>query len=253
MKTNQFSHRIFVNIVGRFLHNDSALKSVPLDMDVGFRTIFDSTKIFTMTSAERMYSMYKAVEYITKARIHGDMVECGVWKGGSSMIAALTLIKAHDTKRKIYLYDTYAGMSEPSKLDTIVGSNKSVHAEWSRNNARKINLWCYSPLEEVKMNLYSTGYPKNKLLFIQGEVEKTIPAIVPRKISLLRLDTDWYKSTYHELEHLFPLLVPGGVLIIDDYGHWSGARKAADKYFKKRSVRMLLNRIDYTGRIGIKL
>ena len=77
-----------------------------------------------------------------------------------------------------------------------------------------------------------------------------IPKYLPGEIALLRLDTDWYKSTQHELIHLYPLLVGSGVLIIDDYGHWQGAKKAVDEYFSDKKI--LLNRIDYTGRISIK-
>src|SRR5690606_24776929 len=101
-------------------------------------------------------------------------------------------------------------------------------------------------------NMVSTGYPMERCHFVEGKVEDTIPATVPDRISLLRLDTDWYESTRHELEHLWPLLQPGGVLIIDDYGHFEGARKAVDEYFLDRSDAPLLNRIDYTGRIAIK-
>ena len=80
-----------------------------------------------------------------------------------------------------------------------------------------------------------------------------MPGYLPSGIALLRLDTDWYESTKHELEHLYPLLVSGGVIIIDDYGHWKGAKKAVDEYIKDNNLPLLLNRIDYTGRIGIKL
>jgi hypothetical protein len=86
-----------------------------------------------------------------------------------------------------------------------------------------------------------------------GKVEDTIPADIPEKIALLRLDTDWYESTKHELIHLFPRLQKGGVLIIDDYGFWKGARKAVDEYFAENNIQILLNRIDDTGRMAIKL
>ena len=76
---------------------------------------------------------------------------------------------------------------------------------------------------------------------------------MPKQIALLRLNTDWFESTYHELVHLYPLLSKGGVLIIDDYGHWQGARKAVDTYFKEQGIYPLLHRIDYTGRIMQKL
>ena len=83
-------------------------------------------------------------------------------------------------------------------------------------------------------------------------MEETIPGRAPERIALLRLDTDWYESTRHELEHLWERLEPGGVLIIDDYGHWAGAREAVDEFFAKRSDAPLLTRVDYTGRIGVK-
>jgi len=107
-------------------------------------------------------------------------------------------------------------------------------------------------LEEVQANLFSTGYPQGKINCVVGKVEDTIPGTMPAKIALLRLDTDWYASTRHELEHLFPLLQNNGVVIIDDYGHWLGARQAVDEYIAEQGLRILLNRIDYTGRIAIK-
>ena len=113
-----------------------------------------------------------------------------------------------------------------------------------------INDWCFSPLPEVKQNLASTGYPEDKLHFVQGKVEETIPENIPNQISSLRLDTDWYESTKHELTYLFPIVTPKGVLILDDYGSWNGAKKAVDEYFEREPI--LLNRIDNSGRIGIK-
>jgi O-methyltransferase len=107
-------------------------------------------------------------------------------------------------------------------------------------------------MNDVQTNMKQTNYPFSKIHFVQGKVEQTIPETIPSSIALLRLDTDWYESTYHELVHLFPKLVTGGVLIIDDYGHWQGARKAVDQYFAEQKTPILLNRIDYTGRIAIK-
>ncbi len=100
--------------------------------------------------------------------------------------------------------------------------------------------------------MLSTGYPKEKIHLIKGKVEDTIPENIPKEIALLRLDTDWYESTKHELIHLFPLLKPNGILIIDDYGHWEGARKAVDEYISDNNIHILLNRIDYSGRISVK-
>jgi hypothetical protein len=113
--------------------------------------------------------------------------------------------------------------------------------------------WHNASLEEVKSNLLNLGYPNDRIFFIQGKVEDTIPLQIPENISILRLDTDFYESTRHELDHLFPRLSEGGVLIVDDYGFWQGQKKAVDEYFRKNEVRMLLNRIDYLGRVGIKM
>lgn len=226
--------------------------SLPVDMENDFIQLYNQCKPFTMTSIDRMYALYKSIEYICKKNIDGDMAECGVWKGGSSMLMALTLIKSNASNRKIILYDTYEGMSKPTKYDVDI---HGIQADKQLSNQKKNNdvnsIWCYETINEVKKNLYSTGYPKENLQFVKGKVEHTIPANIPNSLSLLRLDTDWYESTKHELIHLYPLLVKHGVLIIDDYGHWQGAQKAVDEYFSKDNF-LLLNRIDYTGRIAIK-
>jgi len=98
----------------------------------------------------------------------------------------------------------------------------------------------------------SIGYPEQQIHFVEGLVEETLPAEAPEEIALLRLDTDWYSSTKHELEQLYPRLAPGGVLILDDYGHWQGARRAVDEYFAENQITLLLNRVDSTARIGVK-
>ncbi len=217
-----------------------------------FQKLYELCRPFTMTSKERMYSVYNSVKYLASKNIHGDFAECGVFKGGSSMMAALTLLKLGIKDRNLYLYDTYEGMPEPTGDDKNFLDNSEAIIEWVKYKDGEGNEMCRASLEEVKQNMYSTGYPKEKIIFVKGKVENTIPKILPNKIVLLRLDTDWYESTKHELDHLYPLLVNGGILIIDDYGHWAGAKKAVDEYLVKNNVQMLLNRVDYTCRLGIK-
>lgn len=218
-------------------------------IEKSFLILYEKCKNFTVTSFLRMYSLYKATEYIIKYKIPGDIVECGVWKGGSMMLTSLILLKSNEINRKLYLYDTYEGMSKPVDHDVRAFDNLKAQSEWNKEKF----MHFYVPLEEVKQNLYSTGYPKENLIFIKGKVENTIPGTIPYKISILRLDTDWYESTYHELNHLFPLLSENGILIIDDYGCWKGAKKATDKYIKENKIKILLNRIDTSGRMGIKV
>lgn len=223
-----------------------------INKDEKFRRIYDNCKKFTMTSKERMYALYKSVEYIIKSDLTGDFVECGVWRGGSTMLIAYTLIEFNVTNRKIYLYDTFEGMTKPSENDFKVRNVKNPAIDkWKKEQKKDHNKWCYASLSEVKNNMSLTKYPKNNLFFVKGKVEETIPATIPFKIAMLRLDTDWYESTKHELIHLFPLLVKNGVLIIDDYGFWAGSKKAVDEYFSRNPI--LLTRIDMDGRIGIKI
>ncbi len=233
--------------------NVSKNRIIPHDIrnDEGFLEIYDKCKNFSMTSVERMFSLYTAIIYVIKNKIPGDIVECGVWKGGSMMLSALTLIKMKDTTRKIFLYDTYEGMPEPTHYD--LRTYDLFKASEKYEEFKKRNEKCmYAPLEEVKKNLYNTGYPSNNLVFVKGRVENTIPKIIPEKISILRLDTDWYESSYHVLNHLFQKLSVKGMLILDDYGHWKGAKLATDKYFQEKKVKIFLNRIDPPGRLGIK-
>ena len=223
------------------------------DMEEKFLTIWEQVHNYTMTSIERGYSLFKSVEYIVKNKIPGDFVECGVWKGGFCMLIAMALELFEDTTRKIYLYDTYEGMPKPTQEDVISWNGRSVLEKWEEDKSgikNNFGSWAVG-LKEVKANIANTKYPKNNLIFIPGDVAQTLKKVKPENIALLRLDTDWYASTVEELETLYPLLVEKGVLIIDDYGHFDGARKAVDEYFEKRVI--LLNRIDYTGRIGIKV
>jgi hypothetical protein len=110
----------------------------------------------------------------------------------------------------------------------------------------------YATLPEVRATLARTGHADDRLHLVPGLVEETIPAQVPDRIALLRLDTDWEASTAHELAHLWPRVAPGGVLIVDDYGHWRGARRAVDAYFHGREDAPLLLRVDYTGRVSVR-
>jgi hypothetical protein len=169
------------------------------------------------------------------------------------MTIARTLLQLQDTARHLYLFDTFGGMTSPIDIDVDMRGIKAADQFEEARIRENSHNWCYASLDEVKAAVYSTGYDRDNIHFIQGKVEETLPDHAPDMISLLRLDTDWYESTRHELLHLFPRLSRGGVLIIDDYGDWEGARKATDEYFSQQDFPFLLNRIDHTGRIGVKI
>jgi len=240
--------------VGLELRAAPAPGSLPPDFMPLHREIIGKVRDKTMTSPERLFSLIDACRYVSEAGIEGCVVECGVWKGGSSMAAALSFLNFGEANRNLYLYDTYEGMSAPEDVDKKVGDDELAAVKFQETKMSEDSSdWCYSPIEEVSQNLATTGYPKERLRFIKGKVEDTLPTQSPDEpIAILRLDTDWYASTKVELELLYPKLVKGGVLIIDDYGTWEGARKAVDEYFAEKKIPILLNRIDRTGRIAIK-
>ncbi len=210
--------------------------------------VISAVRPWTMTSVERIYALIQAVRYMSANGIAGNIVECGVWKGGSMAAIARTLLHLQDTSRELYLFDTFEGMPRPTAKDVDYSGKHAAEVLLEDAGSRCAD----APLDQVKEVLYGTGYPRERIHFIQGRVEETIPASAPKSISLLRLDTDWYTSTKHELVHLFPRLARAGVIIVDDYGHWEGSRQACDEYFKQNCIPILLNRIDYTGRIALK-
>lgn len=230
------------------------IQAIPKDEefinDTEFLKIYRMCKPFTMTSIERMYCLYNSVQYVVKNNIPGAFVECGVWRGGSSMLIAHTLKSLGVIDRRIYLFDTFEGMPEPTASDVdYIGRDANMLMEQNKEK-KETSVWCLADIKDVTQNLTSTGYPLEEISFVKGMVENTIPDTLPEAIAILRLDTDWYESTKHELIHLYPILEKDGVLIIDDYGHWEGCKKAVDEYFSDKKI--LLNRIDYTGRVAIK-
>jgi predicted O-methyltransferase YrrM len=146
-------------------------------------------------------------------------------------------------------------MTDPTREDTYQGTSCLDMASKSKDPKDTYATWGWQPsgLEETQKAVYSVGYPDERLHFVVGPVEQTLPEQAPAQVALLRLDTDFYKSTLHELEHLYPRMPRGGVLIIDDYGHADGVRLAVDQFFRQNDLPILLNRIDYTGRVGVKL
>lgn len=212
---------------------------------------------YTMTGVPRLQALIDAVRYLERRGVHGAFAECGVWRGGSVVAMIETLRGMAATPRDIWLYDTFEGMTEPTEADVSAFEPPAL-ATWREATARGERPWAelfgtdmFSEAS-VRSTLTATGYPAEHLHLVRGPVEETLPAREPEgPLALLRLDTDWYESTRHELEHLYPLLARGGVLIIDDYGHFEGARRAVDEYFADHAP-VLLTRIDYTGRLAVK-
>jgi O-methyltransferase len=224
--------------------------SFPADFDEADIELCRRVGPYTMTTPPRLYALVRATEYVAARDIPGAVVECGVWRGGSMMAVALTLLRLGNTDRDLYLYDTFSGMTAPTDEDTKKSGERA--ADLLAEDSEDSDIWAIASLDEVREALLSVAYPEERMHFVKGPVEETLPEHAPEDIALLRLDTDWYASTKHELLHLYPRLARGGVLILDDYGYWQGARRAVDEYVAENELTLLLNRIDNTARIAVK-
>tara|TARA_B100001093_G_scaffold114764_1_gene107102 strand:- start:1956 stop:2732 length:777 start_codon:yes stop_codon:yes gene_type:complete len=240
--------------------NYDLIKIRPFDLSKNFpetsefeKELFNICSNYSMTSHDRMFSLMKSLEYVIQNNVEGDLVECGVWKGGN-LIVFQKYVEKFNLNKKIFAYDTFEGMSQPDEIDkTFEGESASIQLDKleKKNVDRKKNILIADcSLEEVKNN-FEKNTNKNNLICIKGKVEDTLlkDENLPKKISILRLDTDWYSSTKKELEILYPLLEKNGILLIDDYGYWQGAKKAVDEFFKDKKVTMF--KIDFTGRMII--
>lgn len=220
--------------------------------DEDFMPLYASCQAYTMTSNHKMHALFRAVRYIVDNEVPGSIVECGVAAGGSMMMAASTLLDRKSDSRDLYLFDTFAGMPPPDEKVDVNVRGDSAMLLWKAQDRGDRNDWCHASLDEVKANMARTGYPAARIHYVPGKVQDTTPAAAPPQIALLRLDTDWYDSTRHELEHLYPRLVPGGVLIVDDFGQWQGCRKAVEEWRARVWPVPLLDRIDRLGVIAVK-
>jgi O-methyltransferase len=226
-------------------------KALPSDYDDEAKEIVRAVRPWTMTGADKVYALIQAVRYVTRHRIPGDVVECGVWRGGSMQAAARTLLAVNDTSRDLHLFDTFEGMPAPSERDVRRSDERTAEELLAEEERARSLVWAVASLEDVRQGFAQIPYPSERIHFVKGRVEDTIPEHAPDRISILRLDTDWYESTRHELEHLYPRLSPGGVLLLDDYGYWEGAREAVDEFLEETGERLLLVRMA-SGRLAVK-
>ena len=238
-----------LNLGGRGKHPDFPVEFDEDDKEI-VRRIID--KKLSMAGRERLFATLMACRHVAQHGIEGDFVECGVWRGGNAMIAA-DVFSRFSKPARVYLFDTFAGMTEPTTLDVESTTGEQASARYTRERKATHNEWCYASLEEVRKNFREAGLLSDYVRMIEGDVLKTLQNEdnLPNRVSVLRLDTDWYESTKLELEVFWPRLQPGGIMMVDDYGHWGGARKAVDEYFEGRG-RPFFHYIDYTGRLAVK-
>lgn len=214
--------------------------------------IYNKVSRYTLCSKARTFATIDAVRSVMKRGVPGDFVECGVYRGGQIMAMMLTL-NLLKKERQLYLYDTFWGMPRPRVWEKKNKSGSRALDKYERLKREDGSSgWCRAEFEEVLYNIYSIPYNRMKLCFVKGMVEETLLENYHEEIALLRLDTDLYASTKVELEILYPKLQSGGVLIVDDYGHWSGAKKATDEFCKANGLEFCWSWIDGTGIMMVK-
>src|SRR3954452_7335914 len=222
-------------------HNGSAsapIAALPRHVDEQAADTIRVVRPRTMTGHAKLFALIVATRYVVDHGIPGDVVECGVWRGGSMQAVARTLLERRQTDRRLHLYDTFDGMPPARREDIRQDGQAAVHL--LQVVPRSGRLWAVARLDDVREGMTATGYPLDRVHFHPGLVEDTIPDEAPEEIALLRLDTDWYASTRHELDHLYDRVPSGGVVFFDDYGYWDGARRAVDEFLQERGERLLL-------------
>lgn len=215
--------------------------------------ILNEIKDYTMTSIPSQWCLMQSINHVIRNNVEGSFVECGIFRGGNIILMS-KLLEEHKVEKKIFAFDTFQGMPLPEKIDFDLRGNSSIDKFTKLQNFESEgSQWCHCDIENVKNNIkkFNVNYLQN-VNFIKGKVEKTLLDFknLPKKISLLRLDTDFYSSTKVELNILFPLLEKNGILIVDDYGHFMGAKKAVDEFFYEKKV--WFHRVDYSTRLLIK-
>jgi O-methyltransferase len=213
------------------------------------RTISD-VRFYTMVSTERLVAVMDAVKYVVDRGVPGALVECGVWRGGSVLAMIRTLQQLGVDDRDVYLFDTFEGMTEPTEHD-VRFDGQSASSQLATQDRHESKVWAYASLEDVQAGFETVPYPSERVHFIKGPVEETVPGELPEQIAILRLDTDWYESTAHELTHMYDRLVPGGVLMLDDYGWWQGSKLATEEFLDRTGEQLLLIRMG-SGRVAVK-
>lgn len=203
----------------------------------------------TMTGYAKLYATLSACKYVIQNNIEGDFVECGVWRGGQSILAA-SIFKHYGSNKKVWLFDTFegfinAGIKASEYDDVRVETFKWAHERYYNTEH------CGNSLRDVKSSFLKYEVLSDNIEFVKGDVNITLDSDkIPQLISVLRMDTDYYKSTQTQMRVLYPRLAKHGVLMEDDYDH-SGVRTAIDGYFHNMQ-KPLFQYIDYGGRLAIK-
>jgi hypothetical protein len=215
----------------------------PLVTDIS--SIISHCLPYTCVSRERLAAWVDDLAAAVRADVPGDVIECGVFRGGCVFAAAMVLDALGDTTRHVYAADTFRGMTSPGPID--IDHRGQPAAKLLASAPPGTGIWCECSLDDFQANLLTAcPYSAWRVRVIVGDCLHTLPAQAPATLCALRIDLDWSNLVAHALDVLAPRLSPGAAPIhIDDYGHWQGARLASERWALAHSA--TIRPIDYTG------
>ncbi len=208
--------------------------------DPAFMELLETIRPFTMSSEKRLYSLYSLAKKVCEMDIPGHFVECGVAAGGSTALLAAAIKRFSRRPRKLYAFDSFEGMPAPTAED-LHGDMAAEDTGWGSGT-------CAAPetsVEEICRRLEVSDIVETVKGYFEDTLPQTRSDIGP--IAMLHMDGDWYESTRSILNNLYDQVETGGIIQVDDYGHWQGCRQALDEFIQLRRVRFEIEKIDYTG------
>jgi len=230
--TISFFSLYYRNLIGQYLQNVQL--SHPRSFLKSFRMMRLVYRVrgYTAVFVPRLVALYKLSEEINQSSVAGDIVECGVYNGGSAAIMA-SLCEKSPVNRNVWLFDSFEGLPKPTDKDG--------------DEAAAYEGWCHGDLSKVKEVLRKLCIPEFRVHIVKGWFHNTFPKVEIPEIAILHIDADWYESVKLCLEKFYDSVQPGGYIVLDDYGDWEGCRIATDEFLKKRGLNVKLVQIDYTG------
>ncbi len=197
----------------------------------------------TMVGIKRLENIQYCLETIIRENIPGDLIETGVWRGGCVIFMNAILRAYCITNRKIWVADSFFGMPTPD-------FEKYPH---DKGNDLSMNLELSVSLQQVKANFRKYELLDDNVRFIKGWFSDSLPFAPIKQLALLRLDADLYESTMTSLTNLYPKLVLGGFVIVDDYGVFDACKQAIHDYRHQNNITSELIDIDGYGKYWRKV
>ncbi|MBU4566133.1 MAG: TylF/MycF family methyltransferase [Desulfarculus sp.] len=190
----------------------------------------------TMVGLKRLDNLQDCVETVLREGVEGDLIETGVWRGGSCIFMRGILAVYGDTTRKVYVADSFEGLPAPDPSKYSADRSDRLH---------QIKYLAVSQAE-VEANFANYGLLDGQVVFLKGWFKDTLPRAEVQKLAVMRLDGDMYESTMDALGNLYPKLSPGGFCIIDDYA-LAGCRAAVDDFRASEGISEQMQAVDWTG------